>query len=82
VPDAVAKEGVLEAIDRMGDASIQACSGRLSRPANLSACRHSVIRLNMPRVEVRSGPLKVPKVLPNFRSLTIGRMIETIGGDC
>ena len=82
MPDGVANEDDLEAIGRMGDASIQGSLGNLRRPANLSACRHSVIRLDMPSAEVRSGPLKMPKVIPSFRSATIGRMIETIGGDC
>src|SRR5258708_8114482 len=43
VPDGVDKEEVLEAIGRIGDASIQGCFCNLSSPPNLSACRHSVI---------------------------------------
>ena len=43
VPDAVAKEDVLEAIGRMGDASIHARYDKVSHPVELSACRHSVI---------------------------------------
>src|SRR5260221_2745856 len=43
VPDGVEKEEVLEAIGRIGDASIQGCFCNLSSPPNLSACRHSVI---------------------------------------